>query len=394
MMKLYRIISALLILVAVVACSSGGGSVADPYADPEGAVEPATIDNPTVVPTMSLGTPNANGLIEVNVSGLGGAGAAGVSALSAEGLSAEDFTLVEDGVVKGITVRRISSGGGAAAADVVFVLDTTASMGPGLNSVVDSIEEFTDYLAGSGLDVNVGAITFGDAFDTHLGEHSNSSGESFMDETPPGFDREERASLKLTNDYASFMEYLTYEAREHEWWSGGGRHGGDVPENALGALEYAFDEAPLAWRPGAQKHFVVITDACSHNEDTADRARIVDPWMPTTVAEVVGKMRGHAQVHVIEPLVPSCVGAADDYSQMKELTGIDATGGVYVEWEKDEYGNWATFDLTELELTDAMSSGGYIITYRGSVTGKEHTVRLVVDNDSDMRGEMTVIETY
>lgn len=368
------------------ACSGPGetGPVSDPYEDP-GITPPAAIENPTVRPAVSLSVPRTGNLIDINVSGLAtSASPEGLGVMAERDLTASDFTVVEDGVVKGITVTKISGSDTRAGADIMFVLDTTASMGPGLDSVVDSLQDFTDFLADSGLDVRVGAVTFGDAYDTLLTD-TDSHGTSLMDETPPAFDRQERASLKLTADYDAFMKYLEYEAR------GGGRDGADVPENSLGAVEYAFDTPAFGWRSGAQRHLVVITDICSHNEDTytrQTRGGITDPWIPGSVASVVSKLGGAAQVHVIGPETPSPYHCSSDYTNMKELTGAEATGGVFVAWD-----GGSTFDLTDLPITDVVT-GGYIVTYRGTVDGSDHEVRLVVDDGRDLRGETTISSSY
>lgn len=381
----------------------------DAYADPVGVETPLSIpvEDYTLIPAMSLSAPNGAGLIQINVSGFELAATGMDMGILSGGssLPSDYFSVVEDGVVKGITVQKISDVR-SVPIDILFVLDTTSSMGIGLTSVVNSIEEFVDLLDDSGLNVHVGAITFGDAFDTLLEVDENdpnlqfgvnrSYGVSLMGATPPPHDDEERASFQLTDDYETFMNYLTYEGRGTAPYYG--RKGWDMAENALGALEYAVG-ADFGWRAGAQKHFIVITDACSHTSVTAP-ARIVAPWRPTNFTQVLGKLRGHAQVHVVEPDYPGCDTSQipfyrRDFVMMKDFAGAEATGGVYVEWiSHDDFSvNKDPFDLTELPILDVMSSG-YIVTYRGDITGGEHDVRLVIDNGDDVRGETTINATY
>src|SRR5699024_6729232 len=111
---------------------------------------------------------------------------------------------------------------------------------------------------------------------------------------------EERASLALTDDYDEFLDYVAHEARSN------GRNGLDVPENSLGALAYARDADSIGWRDGAQRTIVLITDACSHNEDTYTRENapaplepITAPWIPTNAADVADQLAGFATVHLI-----------------------------------------------------------------------------------------------
>src|SRR5690606_3985797 len=108
------------------ACSqpqADGPGGADPYADP-GIAPPPPITDPTVAPAARLGTPDSNGIISINVAGM----AAGEGSALSVAQASDMFTVVEDGVVKGITVEEIGSGGSRAGADVVFVFDTTGSM--------------------------------------------------------------------------------------------------------------------------------------------------------------------------------------------------------------------------------------------------------------------------
>lgn len=400
---------AIFALSLLAACGMGGANgdavPEDPYADLD-TTPPAPIpaEEQTIAPAFSLGTPDDDGIIEMNITGVDvGTGTAGVSATS--GLSSEHFTVVEGETVKGITVERIGEGETRAAADIMFVLDTTASMGSGLNSVAVSVAGFLDYLDGSGLDAHVGAITFGDAYDTVL-ETGSYGGESFMNETPPSFDSEERSSFALSADFDAFRKYLIGDITDEELGDGhpvtngqargGGRYGGDGPENSLGSVEYAYDTEAFGWRTGAQKIFIVITDICSHNDETFELAFKGHPdyekWAPSSAEDVIKKLRGNAVVHVVSP---SETGCGETYTDMASLTGSAGLGGVHVPWDLKE-GSWAerpSFDLTDLPIAGAVSSG-YVLKYRGTVDGKEKSVRLVIDDGAAHRGDITRVVTY
>ena len=362
-------------LALVLAACGGPGPVDDPYADP-GTAPPPTITDATIATSGSVAPrPGSADLIDINVAGFA-APSGFVSALDLPALDGGDFVVVEDGVVKGITVERIG-GDVRAAADIAFVFDTTGSMGGALSSVQESIIAFVDFLDGRGLDLRVGAVTFGDAFDTISG----SRGESITDMTPPSFDPSERPSFPLSNDYAAFRTFIEGDSP---------RGGGDTPENALGALEFAYDT--LAWRTGAQKILIVIIDTCSHNDVTfAAFGEPGEPWMPPNPDDLLARMRGDAIVHSVSPLdvIANDFWCSEEHTDMAMFTGAAGTGGVFVPVAFGAF----DFDLTELPIAE-VAAGGYIVTYRGTRTGTMHTVRVVIDDGSDIRGEFTVNATY
>lgn len=372
-LRLALLATALLLLAA---CGSPSGG-ADPYADP-GTTAPAAITDPTIATSGSISkSAKGAGLYDINVAGFAMSETEGLSAASLDlaNLPPSAFTVVEDGVVKGITVERIGAGGTRAAADVVFVFDTTASMGPALSAVQSSIIEFVEYLDEGGLDVNVGAVTFGDAYDTQLA--SGDRGTSLRGDVPPGFDSYERPTFNLSNDFEAFRTFIEGDSE---------RAGGDIPENGIGAISFAYQE--LEWRPGAQKMMIFVTDACQHSDVTFEDVFHADAnyehWAPPATADLMASLRGNAVVHVISPDL-NCYG---DFVNMKEFTGIEGTGGTFVEW------NYNPFDLTDLPLA-AASRGGYVITYRGTTSGGDpKEVRVVIDDGGNVRGEFTIEGSY
>lgn len=358
-----------LVLAACTTEPPPGGST-DPYADP-GTPPPAVISDPTVAVAFSVGAPDSDGIIELNVPGFADVGSAGPAAMSTAG-----FTVVEDGIVKGITVDRIG-GGTRAAADIAFVFDTTGSMGSGLDSVISSITAFATDLDASGLDVRLAAVTFGDAFDTHAGDDRAGTG----NDEPPTFDPFARPMLDLTTDIGAFLEFIDEQEPED---------GGSGAENAVGALMHAHNA--LDWRPGAQCVLIVITDIYAWEapaEGSVIReyyGNITEPWIPPASADAIAQLRGDCVVHVVSPDFASLSDSR--YVDMAIFTGADATGGVHYEWN-----GLAEFDMSELPITGALTSG-HVVRYRGSTTGDEHEVRLVYDDGSGSRGEHTTTATY
>jgi len=396
---------ALLVAGLLAGCGGGDGAVTsggggdggggtppppDPYADST-AKPPATITDPTITAaaTVSART-DGSGLYDINVAGFAAPTATTLSArqlsmrsgpnksaatranltrAAAPDLDTDDFVVVEGSTVKGHTLRRIGEDSTRATADVVFVFDTTGSMGGALNSVQSSIIEFADFLDKSGLDVQLGAVTFGDAFDTkaagstHIGTGSTE---------PPSFDTSERQVFAPTTDFAKFKQFISEERATG---------GGDGPENAVGALQFAFDNTP--WRAGAQKVLIVITDVTSHNAGSYTEARITGRWIPPSAEDLIAKLKGKAVVHVVSP----DVGSPGKHTDMKVFAGTAGTGGAYFEWDGK------AFSLVDLPIAE-VAAGGYIVTYRGKADGKSKTLRIVIDDGADIRGEILLPVEY
>ncbi|MDZ7708241.1 MAG: vWA domain-containing protein [Trueperaceae bacterium] len=287
-----KLLSILVVAVLAAACTSEGGG-SDPYADP-GTPPPDPITDPTVATSGSIGPSDEGGdLMEINVAGFTEPETGSLSVAQLAELPASAFTVVEAGTVKGITVERIG-GEVRAAADVVFVFDTTFSMGSGLDSVQDSIIAFADHLDGAGLDVRLGAVTFGDAFDTVADVDTPVRGTSLEDRTPPTFDGNVRPTLPLTDDYDAFQTFVTDDSP---------RGGGDNPENAIGALDFAATD--LDWRAGAQKTLIVVTDVCSHTDTTFESEFSSyagwEGWAPPATDDLLSDLSGNSTVHVVGP---------------------------------------------------------------------------------------------
>jgi len=386
-----RYVLAILLIVILAACG-GEGAVKQPQPDPQpspeepspeepsepagtyddpGTPPPAPITEPTVMTSASLMVSDeTEGLVTLNVAGFSVDGSAALSTENlAATLEAEDFTVVEGEVVQGIVVKEIESDD-EVPADIAFVIDTTGTMKDALSSVQEGIIDFASTLASSGLDVRLGAVTFGDAFDT-LGEESRSSGISISGEVPPGFDDDERPSFALTDDLFRFQAFIAEQVPID---------GRDTPENVLGALAFAHDK--LEWREGAQRIVVVVTDTCSHTEES--RKITEEPWAPGSVEDVLSEVRTSATVHVIGSR-RKCrnFGTAN----MSVFTGAEGTGGMFYPWESGD------FDLSQIGLTQTVTNN-YLITYRGELNGQEKDVRLVIDNGEGVQGELTLKATY
>lgn len=128
--------------------------------------------------------------------------------------------------------------------DVCFILDTTGSMGSMLTTAKNSISDYASYLETQVSDVKFAIQTYGDV--------------SCEARTPAVGD----ATLKTSVQAKAFLDALPSAG------SGPGGSGGDDPENPIEATIYANTYMP--WRSGAQRMFVIITDASAHTLNDGD----------------------------------------------------------------------------------------------------------------------------
>ncbi|MBI2416697.1 MAG: VWA domain-containing protein [Ignavibacteriales bacterium] len=112
--------------------------------------------------------------------------------------------------------------GGSEAADIVFVLDVTGSMGDEINAVKQNIIEFADSLTRSGIDFQLGMVTFLDATEN---------------------------IYPFTKDIQLFQQQVAVQYAHG---------GGDTPENSLQAL---LDASRFSFRNNAKRILIWITDA-------------------------------------------------------------------------------------------------------------------------------------
>ena len=336
-----------LAVLALPGCGGGGGA-------PE---------NASLSLAASLSGADADGIVTINLTGL---------PANAGPIPAGAFTVFENGSPRPVvSVEKIDENSTRAGADIAFVLDTTDSMKSAIDSAKDSILGFVDHLESKGLDVRVGAVTFGDAYDTK--SSGGTMGVSLRGSAPPDFDSDERPTFELSTRFDDFRAFLGEQQA---------RSGRKARENALAALEFAYDH--LSWRPGAQRILIAITDTCSYNAANYGEDGITAAWAPRTEQQVLAKLKGQAMVHVIAPaLVHGCPFLG--YTDMAAFTGAAGTGGLHVDWD-----GRSLFSLPALSLTGALTAG-YLIRYVTGSSG-ERTVRVVLEY-GDLRGEAIATAT-
>ncbi len=144
-------------------------------------------------------------------------------------LKKEDVLVLENSIQRPILSLDLISASNRVPVDIVFVIDQTASMRDLINTVKDNVTKFATSLRGQGFDYQLGMVRFSDIV--------------------------EWQSPKLTDDVAMFQNWVG----EIETVGGG-----DIPENALEALEAA---TKLPFRPIALKLMILITDAPCHQKN-------------------------------------------------------------------------------------------------------------------------------
>jgi len=248
--------------------------------------------------------------------------------------------------------------------DMVFILDRTGSMGGTIDGCKDSINAFASSLESAGADVKFGVVAYGDNL-------------------------AEQMDIALPATAAQVQTFLATVSA-----SGGA----DIPENPLDSILYAYNG--YAWRSGAQKVFIVLTDAGAH--------QLGDPWTnnncTTTLSTVVATLEGNATIYAISPKLSSG-SAPDGYTKTADVrwmvdgygwfpgvttttygttkgssesgTIYSGTGGKWIEMPAS--GN---VDLTSLGISTTVTKG-YTLSFSYTFTGTTLYIHVLVDRDGD-----------
>ena len=236
-------------------------------------------------------------------------------------------------------------------ADIVFVIDTTGSMGSYLTTMTSKAQAFADSLAASDVDYKIGYVTFGD--DIRKGTH---------------------ARLAPTSNVTTFKSEIGYLTA-----SGGD----DGEENQIDALDYARasvaeaatsnpwgsfqNDMGFTYRSGAKKVFILITDVGYHTPDS-----------PGDVLSIQGKQvantpEGEVSKLIADEVATFIVGPADETPVSYESIAT-ATGGTFYSSGSDFAG---IIDTLSGEIT---SLADYTILFMTDdfTASKLHTVRIAV----------------
>jgi hypothetical protein len=164
------------------------------------------------------------------------------------GLTKEDFTVTEDGVTAEII--DFAGEGEPRPVDVIFVIDTTGSMGDEITGVINTSVAFADQLRANNRDFRLGLVTFSDQIEVVRN----------TDQT-------------LTADAEEFKGWVSELAADG---------GDDDPEASLDGLKAATE---MTFRADAQKVFILITDAPPHERGDGT------PFSQVTANELTTQLR-------------------------------------------------------------------------------------------------------
>ncbi|NOY61226.1 MAG: VWA domain-containing protein [Calditrichaeota bacterium] len=241
------------------------------------------------------------------------------------GLRRENIFLYENNV----RINEFSFGkdttGGAGAADIIFVLDVTGSMGGEIDKVKDNIIEFADSLNFRGVDFRLGLVTFLDNIE----------------------------NIYPFTRSAQYFQTLVGQQYAHG--------GGDAPENSLEALEKA---SQYDFRNDAKRIAIWITDVNYHEHDSVTQLRKQDVINELLVRDIT--------VHAIGP---------KNYKTTYYDPIIIATGGNY-------YNIHGNFRDILLDISRLKSSFQYLLSFVTKIPESEKQIRLQV-HYAGLGGEAT-----
>ncbi len=285
-------------------------------------------------------------------------------------LTRDNLTVYEDGAKKDIDVT--AAGSATVKCDIVFFIDITGSMGPPIEGVKASVLDFLEYLERKGLNVNVGAVAYGDS----ISATANPAGIPASDRgayVVAGYEKMS-ASIGKTGPVYAFIQSLTASFR--------GCGGGEEPEGLFDAMEWA--RAGFSFRPDAHRLFIAMTDAPAWGRGTTSGE--VAPNTTYSPRMLCEQYAGQITVDVISPdRLTFRRGAYDPIFLAVAGGGSPGTGGI---WDRLPAGG--KVDLSALVLKNIAASSWLATFMSESETVGTHTLRLVVnDAASGAKGEAT-----
>ena len=269
-------------------------------------------------------------------------------------LGQADFAITEDGEL--VDIAGFAGVGDERSVDVVFVFDTTGSMGDEVKGVKDTCIRFAQELEDKGRDYRLGLVTFWDEVKEVRGERGQ----------------------------------LTDDAREFKRWIERIRivpgAGDDVPENDFGALKEA---SRMRFRAGAQRVFILITDAPPHHygdrpdggasfdDPDLDPDRILDILAEQTVT-VYAVAYDHPDFH---RLAGETGGKFYDIAREPDFTGIIEEIGTAIatQYRIIYRSPRPTFDGTRRDIRVFMGSGTGSVSSDSGEYLEEHLLHIQSD---------------
>ncbi len=356
-----------LFLVTFLACSKDSTGPNDDADNTDIPADPTTISVPTpvlnnVLPAAPdfIKTANNPSRIKANLLGLLDPGTEQPIDLSAdyEG-TGYNFYLEEDDILKGVKLTKAGSGT-TLAADVVFIVDNSGSMDEEADSVANSIIEFADLLANSGLNVNFacvgyqyGEVNGGINFTTKTKLQQYLTDRPYIyygTDRTIGFAGADSAELENTAYYYAYPDLSS--------------------EN--GVMGIFFADSLYHWRTGAQRVFINFTD---------------EPTQPNGYyrwsTEYLCNNLSNATVHTVFSEDTTYYTWTDLYDERPWLMS-QCTGGTI----KFTDGSATGLNLADLPVAGALSNSYLVEFVTGSPNGV-HTIKITV-KDTGIDGQRII----
>ncbi len=239
-------------------------------------------------------------------------------------------------------------------ADIVFVIDTTGSMGSYLATMTNKAQAFADTLSASGLDCRLGYVTFGD--DIRKGTYSTTAVQQL-------------APTSNITDFKNAVGTLIPYG------------GDDGAENQIDALDYARTpvlgsnpagsfqlDMSFTYRDSAARIFILITDVGYHTPSSPGNVTYYYTGVYNTVDQEIAKLNtSGVNTYVVAP----SSGYYGDYEYERLAS---ETGGEYFSTTEDFE---TIIDTIGEEIT---TMGDYMITFMTNdlSESKEHEIRIAV----------------
>ena len=326
--------------------------------DPEGVSEPTSWGNDvqmalSIDKTLSLTPLTLQDYNRIKLSFLG--------YTPPDDVNEDNVKVFEDGKAQGFLLEKVSRVRNKV--DIVFIVDVTGSMGEEINGVKSSMINFINDLESSGLDAKVAIVPYDDYVPTKDYTYSP----SWLD-------------LSNLSDASSYVGDLIAAG------------GGDFPENAYGAIMYAWNN--VSWRSDSQRIFILLTDAFSHYKGDSGWVDSTNNFSPEfTKNEIISALSGYATLYMvasIDPYYGDYYHKGDsNFSHPGDPREIAIRTGGFVIYQSGS----EEVDLSSIGLTEAITSS-YIITFESDSPVGTHTISVYYEGSDGKQSYKEIQMNY
>lgn len=257
-----------------------------------------------------------------------------------ESITASNLRVFEDNREQGFVLYKESEY--RKKIDIMIILDVTGSMGNAIEGAKNSIIAFANQLNNSGMDVRIGVLPYDD--------YAPSSDKKYN----PRF-----LNLTTPEEAKTYVTSLTAYG------------GGDIPENPYAAVLYA--ATATAWRPGSQRHMILITDAPAHYKNDGTT------YTNLTKADLIPVLVGRFTLH--GAFVPTNYDPnATNFTAPGDPRELCQVSGGVIKYT-DGAGN---VDLSELGIVEYVGSS-WIVAFQSDSPSATHTIEVFFESGTVKR---------